>query len=98
MLNATVIVRPLERGVRPHRITGSRAAACGSAGRYGKGYRGSAWRASSPLHLKGEWPHLEATTDPSALAVEFETVRAEHNGGRLSFSACRARPPLMSLS
>jgi hypothetical protein len=32
---------------------GSRAAACGSAGRYGKGYRGSAWGASSPPTPQG---------------------------------------------
>ena len=51
-----------------------------------------------PLHLEGEWPHLEATTDPSALAAELETVRAEDNGGSAILSACRSHPPLIQLS
>jgi transposase InsO family protein len=35
-------------------------------------------------HVKAEWPHLEAISDPDVLAAELERVRVEYNSVRLS--------------
>ena len=34
-------------------------------------------------HVKAEWPHLCAITDPAVLGAELERVRGEYNGVRL---------------
>lgn len=34
-------------------------------------------------HVKGDWPHLEAITDPAALDAELSRVRSEYNTTRL---------------
>jgi hypothetical protein len=34
-------------------------------------------------HVKAEWPHLEAITEPEVLATELERVRVEYNTVRL---------------
>ena len=34
-------------------------------------------------HIKSEWPHLEAITDPQTLNAELERVRIEYNTARL---------------
>jgi putative transposase len=34
-------------------------------------------------HVKGEWPHLEQTTDPGVLERELERVQFEYNTIRL---------------
>jgi putative transposase len=41
------------------------------------------WIESLWGHVKGEWPHLCAITDPAVLVAELERVRAEYNGTRL---------------
>jgi transposase InsO family protein len=41
------------------------------------------WIESLWGHVKGEWPHLCAITDPAVLAAELERVRAEYNSTRL---------------
>ena len=42
-----------------------------------------AWIESLFGHLKGEWPHLEAITDPGALDAELARVRRDYNATRL---------------
>ena len=34
-------------------------------------------------HLKGDWPHLTAITDPAALNAELHRIRTEYNTVRL---------------
>ncbi|MGH9071660.1 MAG: DDE-type integrase/transposase/recombinase [Acidimicrobiales bacterium] len=43
-----------------------------------------AWIESFNGHLKGEWPHLEAITEPEVLRAELEVIRTHYNGVRLS--------------
>jgi transposase InsO family protein len=42
-----------------------------------------AWVESFFGHIKGEWPHLEAISDPVELDRELDRVRADYNGVRL---------------
>ena len=42
-----------------------------------------AWIESLFGHVKGEWPHLEAITDPPTLDAELDRVRRDYNGTRL---------------
>ena len=42
-----------------------------------------AWIESLFGHVKGEWPHLEAITDPPTLTAELDRVRRDYNGTRL---------------
>jgi transposase InsO family protein len=34
-------------------------------------------------HIKADWPHLEAITDPEILSAELARVQAHYNGTRL---------------
>ncbi|MGH9075427.1 MAG: transposase [Acidimicrobiales bacterium] len=42
-----------------------------------------AWIESFNGHLKAEWPHLEAITEPEVLRAELEVIRTHYNGVRL---------------
>ena len=42
-----------------------------------------AWIESFFGHVKGEWPHLEAITDPNTLTAELDRTRRDYNGTRL---------------
>jgi len=42
-----------------------------------------AWIETLFGHVKAEWPHLEAITDPAVLEAELTRVRLEYNGTRL---------------
>lgn len=45
-----------------------------------------AWIETLFGHVKAEWPHLEAITDPAVLEAELERVRTEYNTIRLHAS------------
>jgi transposase InsO family protein len=45
-----------------------------------------AWIETLFGHVKGEWPHLEAITDPGVLEAELDRVRLEYNSVRLHAS------------
>jgi transposase InsO family protein len=42
-----------------------------------------AWIESLFSHIKADWPHLDAITDPAVLRAELELVRVEYNTVRL---------------
>jgi transposase InsO family protein len=45
-----------------------------------------AWIESLFSHIKADWPHLDAITDPAALRAELAVVRTQYN--RLSRHRC----------
>jgi transposase InsO family protein len=42
-----------------------------------------AWIESLFSHIKADWPHLDAITDPAVLRAELAVVRVEYNTVRL---------------
>ena len=87
---AVAVLEPILLAVSdngPQMTSGSREfmAMCAIAQHFGRPHTPTdqAWIESLFSHIKADWPHLDAITDPAVLRAELAVVRVEYNTVRL---------------